>query len=147
MTLPWGLEKRYVCYWHLADIPATPAFVRYWTNSGQMATRELVGVCSTIPGILQFQGFWYSRDSKYWRRCRASDANSLLNGTGNLAAGTGIFAWQKLNSSTDEIFRADASNYRWISAKMVPSVSTDKTALMKMGALKCPSISCASTEA
>jgi hypothetical protein len=24
-----------VCFWHLADISAAPAFVRYWTNSGQ----------------------------------------------------------------------------------------------------------------
>jgi hypothetical protein len=24
-----------VCLWHLADIPIAPAFVRYWTNSGQ----------------------------------------------------------------------------------------------------------------
>jgi|ERR1039458_593350 hypothetical protein len=30
----------FVGYWHLADIPTAPAFVRYWTNNGQRSARS-----------------------------------------------------------------------------------------------------------
>jgi hypothetical protein len=30
-----------VCFWHLADNPTAPAFVRYWSNSGQIRASAL----------------------------------------------------------------------------------------------------------
>jgi hypothetical protein len=38
-----------VHFWHLADIPAAPAFVRYWTNNGQRATLGLNGSAANDP--------------------------------------------------------------------------------------------------
>jgi phosphoglycerate dehydrogenase-like enzyme len=81
-------------------------------------SRSRTGLHSQIPceqgkeqGILQTRGLWRARDFKYCRRCRASDANSLLNKTGNYFSGagnsgarTGNFAWQKSKSSPDEVF-------------------------------------------
>jgi len=30
-----------VCFWHIADIPTAPEFVRFWSNSGQKAALGL----------------------------------------------------------------------------------------------------------
>jgi hypothetical protein len=36
-------SSRDVRYWHLADNPTAPAFVRYWSNSGHWSALALNG--------------------------------------------------------------------------------------------------------
>jgi hypothetical protein len=38
-----------VCFWHLADNPATPAFVRYWSNSEQSLILARDGLSAYDP--------------------------------------------------------------------------------------------------
>jgi hypothetical protein len=38
-----------VSYWHLADNPATPAFVRYWSKSGHWSALALIGSVAIDP--------------------------------------------------------------------------------------------------
>jgi hypothetical protein len=40
---------RNVCYWHLADNPAAPAFVRYWSNSRQRWILARDGLSANDP--------------------------------------------------------------------------------------------------
>ena len=35
-----------VCFWHLADIPTAPVFVRYWTKADIGRTPKAAGVSS-----------------------------------------------------------------------------------------------------
>jgi hypothetical protein len=51
--------------------------------------RQLIAApLGILQGILQNRGFGSARDCKWWRRYSASDANSLLTGTGNYFGGS-----------------------------------------------------------
>ena len=68
--LKWTNSRHavYVRYWHLADNPTAPAFVRYWSNSGQRAElsmsannpKQTLGVISAwrIYELLRGQERW-----------------------------------------------------------------------------------------
>jgi hypothetical protein len=46
------IKKRHLAddrYWHLADNPAAPAFVRYWSNSGQKSALARNGSVANDP--------------------------------------------------------------------------------------------------
>ena len=36
--------RQFVCFWHLADNPTAPIFVRNWTKSGQISLRNLAAL-------------------------------------------------------------------------------------------------------
>jgi hypothetical protein len=40
---------RDVRYWHKADNPTAPAFVRYWSNSGHSSALGLSGLSANDP--------------------------------------------------------------------------------------------------
>src|SRR5450759_448031 len=42
-------HRRDGSYWHIADIPITPAFVRYWGNSGQRWILACGGLSANDP--------------------------------------------------------------------------------------------------
>jgi hypothetical protein len=42
-------HRRNVSCWHKADIPDTPAFVRYWSNSGHCLAQALNGLVANDP--------------------------------------------------------------------------------------------------
>jgi hypothetical protein len=42
-------RRRDVAFWHLADNPTAPAFVRYWRNSGQQPILASEGLSAYDP--------------------------------------------------------------------------------------------------
>jgi hypothetical protein len=43
------MKLAHVAYWHLADVPTAPAFVRFWSNGGQWLALALDGSAAIDP--------------------------------------------------------------------------------------------------
>jgi hypothetical protein len=53
-------------YWHLADNPAAPAFVRYWSNNGQKWILARDGLSANDPKRTSVEGGVFVEDHSLW---------------------------------------------------------------------------------